>query len=328
MIKETFKRIGPLLLCFVFVLGNAQEKTSPKDQDIELGKVSWYRDYHQALSISKKQKKSVLILFQEVPGCATCRNYGHNVLSNPLLVEAIENEFVPLVIHNNKGGADKKVLDRYNEPSWNNPVVRIVDAYGKDVTDRISGNYSAKALYDAMVQVLKLENKAIPEYVKLLGEELYAANNSNIKEKTYKMYCFWSGEKHLGSAPGVLHTEAGFMGGHEVVRVKYDSKKISEADLTQFAGKAAISPITSDRSYRPATKDEDYYLQHTPYKYLPLSSLQRTKINSAIGNRLDPIQYLSPSQRKWLKQLVKSNTNEKILFNQSFAEAWEAKSLR
>ncbi|WP_394750047.1 VPGUxxT family thioredoxin-like (seleno)protein, type 2 [Spongiimicrobium salis] len=328
MIKGIFTRLGFLVFSFVFIQINAQEKTTPQNQDIELGKVSWYRDYHEALHSSKKQNKAVLILFQEVPGCATCRNYGHNVLSNPLLVEAIENEFIPLAIHNNKGGADKKVLDIYNEPSWNNPVVRIVDQYGKDVVERISGNYSAKALYNAMVSVLKLENKPIPGYIKLLGEELSAANSGTIKEKTYKMYCFWSGEKHLGSAEGVLHTEAGFMGGHEVVRVKYDSKRISEEDLTQFASNADISPISSDRSYRPATKDEDYYLQHTPFKYLPLSPLQRTKINSAIGNRLDPMQYLSPSQLKWLEQLTKSNNKEKVLFNQSFAEAWEIKSSR
>ena len=71
----------------------AQQKTDPNNQSEELGKVSWYRDYEQALSVSKKENKPVLILFQEVPGCATCRNYGHNVLSHPLMTEAIENEF-------------------------------------------------------------------------------------------------------------------------------------------------------------------------------------------------------------------------------------------
>ncbi|MEM7087739.1 MAG: thioredoxin family protein, partial [Bacteroidota bacterium] len=89
------------MLLLIMVMGsfqqiNAQERTNALNQDEELGKVSWYRDYDQAIQQAKKQNKPVLILFQEVPGCATCRNYGHNVLSNPLMTEAIENEFIPL----------------------------------------------------------------------------------------------------------------------------------------------------------------------------------------------------------------------------------------
>ena len=76
-----------------------------------------YRDYDKALAVAAK----------EVPGCSTCRNYEHTVLSHPLMVEAIESLFVPLAIFNNKGGKYKKILGQYGEPSWNNPDVRIVD---------------------------------------------------------------------------------------------------------------------------------------------------------------------------------------------------------
>ena len=83
---------------------NAQ--TNFSEQSEELGKVHWYRNYDKAVEESKKTNKDILILFQEVPGCATCRNYGQNVLSHPLMVEAIETSFVPLAIFNNKGGQD------------------------------------------------------------------------------------------------------------------------------------------------------------------------------------------------------------------------------
>ena len=59
-------------------------------QPIELGTVNWLRDFDQAIAESQKQQKPVFILFQEVPGCATCQNYGSNVLSHPLIAEAIE----------------------------------------------------------------------------------------------------------------------------------------------------------------------------------------------------------------------------------------------
>ena len=92
-----------------------------------MGQVHWYRDYDKAIAVAAKEDD---VLLQEVPGCSTCRNYGHNESFNS---KAIESLFVPLAIFNNKGGKDKKILDKYGEPSWNNPVVRIVDEQGVDV---------------------------------------------------------------------------------------------------------------------------------------------------------------------------------------------------
>ena len=117
-----------LLLIPFFLL--AQERTSPQKQPIQLGKIAWYRDFDQAKTLAEKEGKAIFILFQEVPGCTTCRSYGKNVLSNPALISTIENDFIPLAIFNNKGGKDIKTLDVYKEPTWNNPVVRIVNAEG------------------------------------------------------------------------------------------------------------------------------------------------------------------------------------------------------
>ena len=154
----------------------AQERTDPKNQDEELGKIAWLRDFETAIAQSKKEGKPVLILFQEVPGCATCRNYGRNVLSNPLMTEAIENEFIPLAIFNNKGGNDAKILKKYGEPSWNNPVVRIINENGENLVDRVASDYSAKGLYNAMLASLIKNGNDIPQYVKILGTELTATN--------------------------------------------------------------------------------------------------------------------------------------------------------
>ncbi len=312
-----------IVIFFTFLSAVAQKRTQPLDQDIELGKVSWYRDYDAATAIAKKENKPVLILFQEVPGCATCRNYGSNVLSNPLLVEAIEDLFIPLVIHNNKGGKDKQILKQFNEPSWNNPVVRIVDSNGKNLTPRVSGNYSSKGLYQAMHRALINSYQEIPEYMKLLGKELASVHNT--KEKYYSMYCFWTGERQLGATEGVVNTEAGFMNGREVVKVTYDKNKIAIKELDTYAKRNRFTPIDFDTSYRPASNDEDYYLRNTDYKYLPLSNLQKTKINAALGKRQSASIYLSPRQQKWLQEIKNKKARKEVLFNQSFAIAWEKK---
>ncbi len=322
IINHKLKYIVTLfILCFISA--NAQQKTDPNNQSEELGKVTWYRDYDEALNKAKSENKDVLILFQEVPGCSTCRNYGHNVLSHPLMIEAIENLFIPLAVYNNKGGKDKQILQLYNEPSWNNPVVRIINSEGDNVVNRVSGNYSAKALYKAMKSALAKANKPIPEYMKLLGTELTSAKTT--KETYFKMYCFWTGEKHLGKLDGVLSTEAGFMGGHEVVKVKFDPNIVNYNKLKAHAKQADFNPITKS-AYRIANNDVKYYLKHTNYKFLPLSELQKTKINSALGRGASPNKYLSPKQLKWFNEMRVSKTKQVVLFNQDFSKAWDQKN--
>ena len=123
-------------------------------------------------------------------------------------VEAIENLFIPLAIHNNKGGKDKMILDKFNEPSWNNPVVRIVDPAGRDIARRVSGDYSAHGLHSAITFALSSYHTSVPDYLKLLGKELKANTTKSVKEKYYSMYCFWTGEKQLGSNEGVVSTKS------------------------------------------------------------------------------------------------------------------------
>ena len=81
------------------------------NQPEELGAVNWQRNFEQSFAEAERIGKPVFILFQEVPGCSTCRNYGNNVLSHPLIVEAIETLFVPIVVYNNKGGKDAEMKE-------------------------------------------------------------------------------------------------------------------------------------------------------------------------------------------------------------------------
>ncbi len=311
----SLKLLSILLLGTLMVNGQSIIKQSE-----ELGQVRWYRDYDKALALAKKEQKDVLILFQEVPGCSTCRNYGQNVLSNPLMVEGIENLFIPLAIFNNKGGKDKVILDKYNEPSWNNPVVRIVNYKGENVVKRISSDYSAKTLHARMLEALKSYGAEVPDYFQLLGQELGATRTT--KEKVFKMYCFWSGEKQLGKLDGVLNTESGFMNG-EVVKVTYDASVLDEKELETYAKSNSFTPVDAKKTYRPASNDIHYYLRHTDYKYVPLTAIQQTKINSAIGSGKTGDEYLSPAQRAWFVGIIEGKIKKnKNLLNVSFKDAW------
>ncbi len=292
------------------------------NQSEELGKVHWYRSYDKALEVATQKNKDVLLLFQEVPGCSTCRNYGHNVLSHPLMVEAIEDLFVPLAIFNNKGGKDREVLNKYKEPSWNNPVVRIVNHKGNDVVKRIGNDYSAISLYRRMKEALLKKGKVLPEYFKLLEGELAINTNSNIKEKCYQMYCFWTGEKQFGKLNGVLSTQSGFSNHAEVVKVTYDSTLVSEELLDAYANKNSSTSVANSTDYKLAKNDLHYYLKHTAYRFIPLTEVQKTKINSALGYRKPTKKYLSPKQLKWYNELQQTSNRGKDLSSFEFDEAW------
>ncbi len=284
----------------------------------ELGAVEWLRDYDAAVKEAEKTNKLILILFQEVPGCATCRNYGDGVLSHPLVVDAIEHEFVPLAIYNNVGGADRKVLNHFGEPTWNNPVVRIVDATGKTVLKRHSGDYSSAGLVSHMDLALRAAGKGSPAYLQLLNEEL-----SSQKEETayYQMYCFWTGEAHLGNQEGVVATEPGFMNGAEVVKVTFHPDVVDKGNLDSYAQKASCSAVSKKGRFRP-DKDPQYYLKKSKYRYLPLADIQKTKINAAIKSGKNPEDYLSPSQKEWLN----NSKSKKALYELPLEKAWAMKS--
>ncbi len=278
-----------VLLSSIQLIGQQQEG----QQHEELGQVNWLRDYDTALEQSEITGKPVLILFQEIPGCATCRNYGNNVLSNPLLVDAIQMEYVPLAIFNNKGGADAKILEKYGEPAWNNPVIRIVDNRGKDLITRLSGNYTEAGLALQLVLGLQLAGRTVPKYLDLAKDELAYTKES--KTAYFQMYCFWSGEAHLGNHDKVINTSPGFMNGHEVVKVQYIAEHLKIEDLTEYAAEANCKLVENPSKFR-IDKDPQYYLKHSEYSKLELTAIQKSKINAALLNKEDPVQLLSPSQ--------------------------------
>jgi hypothetical protein len=288
----------------------------------ELGTIHWLRDYDRALELSARTDKPVLILFQEVPGCATCRNYGLRVLSHPLLAEAAEQLFVPVAVFNNRGGADAEVLHLFEEPSWNNPVVRIVDARGRELTRRLAGDYSPGGFSATMIAALKKTGATIPRYLQIAHAELSALGRTDTA--LLSMFCFWEGELELGAIPGVIATRAGYIGGSEVVELRYDTSLLSYEQLLRRAsalrcadrafplsgeqrrlaekvlGRGRVGSLSSFR----ADENTKYYLSKTPYRFLPMTEIQKTLINIAVHEGKDPGQLLSPRQRQMLESIL------------------------
>jgi len=222
-------------------------------------------------------------------------DFGTKSLSHPLIVAAARDAFVPVCIYNNVAGADADVLARFGEPAWNNPVVRYVDAAEKDLLPRRDGLWTLASLARRMVLSLEAAGRDVPGYLRLLADEEAAAERARA---VFVVHCFWEGEERFGAVPGVLSTRAGFHQGREVVTVEYDAARLDRADLDRTARAAEATPLDGDGGVEDApAADQAHALGKSPLRFVPMTPLQRTRVNAevAAGRPADP--WLSPDQR-------------------------------
>ncbi len=141
-----------------------------REHPIEIGTVNWGRDLDQALKASGQSGRPVFLLFQEVPGCSGCQDFGKTVLSDPLVVEVIEREFIPVLVYNNRGGEDRRLLERFNEPAWNFQVVRFLDSEGRDIIPRKDRVWTVRHLAARMIATLQAVERPVPDALRKLAE--------------------------------------------------------------------------------------------------------------------------------------------------------------
>jgi Thioredoxin-like len=140
------------------------------ENPIAVGSVHWGRNLDQALKTSGATGRPVLVLFQEVPGCSGCQDFGRTVLTNPQIVEAVEKEFLPVLVYNNRG-EDRQLLERFDEPAWNYQVVRFLDAEGRDIIPRKDHIWTVRDLAIRMIATLQATRRPVPKYLQTLAEK-------------------------------------------------------------------------------------------------------------------------------------------------------------
>jgi hypothetical protein len=230
-------------------------------QPPELGKVTWLRDFDAAVKLSRETKKPLLVLFTEVPGCHTVVGFGDEVLSDPKIVETITRDYVPVAVLNNVEGADAKVLKSFDEPSWNNPVVRIIDADRKPLAPRFDGPYTREAFQRVLSSVRTAE------------------------KVTLSAGCFWECEARLGKLEAVRASRVGFLQGEEVVEVEFDPSVMSRTQLLAEAKKLEcanrVFTAKEAESTRYSEKDTKYFLRSSRRSLEGLSEQEKVRLNAA-----------------------------------------------
>jgi hypothetical protein len=285
----------------------AQEPGKPAaaaTQPPELGTVTWQHDYAAGLRLAEQMKRPVFLLFQEIPGCDTCTGFGKNVLSHPLLKDAIECSFLPVVVRNNVKGIEEQIRERYEEPAWNNPVVRFVDASGKDILPRKDRIWDAHGIANRMVATLRAQQLAVPDYLQLAVAETAPSTETAV----FEMHCYWEGEAHLGALDGVIKTTSAWVGTAEVVEVVFRPDILSKEALTKQAQQKSCKPVGTSKVRIAKDSDQQHALLGTPYAKLSLTPMQRTKVHADLTHRKDPKRWLSPSQVVALSKLLAKKT--------------------
>lgn len=317
------------LLAFLLIFGQfaaqlALSQTSivkKSGNPVEAGDVEWGRDLDAALQESGATGMPVFVLFQEIPGCIGCQTFGKEVLTNPLLVEAVETLFIPVLVYNNRPGTpDQKWLRRYREPAWNYQVIRFLDSDGSDIIPRKDRVWSVGGVAERMVEVLKKLERPVPSYLIALMLEQDTVNHGKIG---FAMACFWTGEYQLGKVEGVVATEAGWYDNREITLVTYHKKLISQDALIEYASSVRcaqrVYPLPGEQIDRnrfeaktlrfekyKVAKDSDQKKQLDNWPEIRLiqglTAMQATKINSlAPDNRKEALQWLSPRQQHELQ---------------------------
>lgn len=239
------------------------------------------------------------------------------------MVEAIESLFVPVLISNNKKGYDEQILKQYDEPAWNNPVVRYLDKTGKDVIDRQDRMWTTGQTAVRMTMALEAAGKPVPEYLQLVAQENYG----RFRKATFAMACYWEGEVKLGRIPGVVATDAGWIGSKEVVNVTFNPSIVKYEALLKtaksmqcastvfthneqqlavakrYVGEDAVEIPPANQQRPVRYSEQKYHLRRTALRYLPMTPIQLAKVNSALILRQDYARFLSPRQIELAKKI-------------------------
>ena len=304
----------------LFLLVNLMAETKPRP---EVGNVEWQRDFEGALAQSTETGKPVFAFFQEVPGCAGCQQFGQQVLTHPLLVEAIESAFVPVLIYNNQPGKDREILERYKEPAWNYQVVRFLDGKGKDLIPRKDRVWTLGPLVERMVATLERADRPVPPYLQALADE---SDQERHAKTAFAMSCFWTGEMRLGAIDGVVATEAGWLDGREVTLVTWHRDRTNlkelvkaaeqvrcaervavatQAELAQLPEKTRLRAGLLTDDYRPAqASDQKKQLSGTAFTGIRMTPMQAAKVNAWARVDIEKaLAWLTPTQRRELESI-------------------------
>ena len=105
----------------------------------------------------------------------------------------------------------------------------------------------------------------------------------------------------------VKYTEAGWIDNVEVVKVFSMNLRFLLVELNNYAKKVFFA-LNVSQDFK-TDESPQYYLSKSSFRYLPLTKVQRSRINVAILYNSQPEKYLSPKQTRMYEDILKGISN-------------------
>lgn len=121
----------------------------------------------------------------------------------------------------------------------------------------------------------------------------------------------------------VKYTEAGWIDNVEVVKVFFDESQVSLVELNNYASKEGFFALNVSQDFK-TDESPQYYLSKSSFRYLPLTKVQRSRINVAILYNSQPEKYLSPKQTRMYEDILKgiSNNLKSSNYKENISNSW------
>jgi len=181
-----------------------------------------------------------------------------------------------------------------------NPLLRVLAPDEIGLSREQLANSDTGAGLSQIVRRLQADHRPIPQYLRLVCDEYSGRPRETAR---FSVGCYWEGERELGKISGVVASRTGNIGPEEVVELRFDPNVIDSAGLAKRA-----EGLTCFRGC-PTTQTtlvEDVEQQHTlanhpEFAAIPLTPLQRTKVNAALWDHQDLTALLSPTQLRLMR---------------------------
>lgn len=210
-----------------------------KNENDELGCIQFeFESMEEAQEAAELRQMPILCIEAEIPGDV---NTGQTIFSHPLIVEAAESLFVTVQPRQLEPQDDENNRRFFCNSSCRTRV-RILDDKGIDVLAPVE-HMSIAEVVSAFVRGLESYRIHIPQYLKLLFEEetgkLQVLSKTRFREiqgeAVFGMFDPATAEVEFAGLEGVLSTRAGALVRQPVVRVTYDSRRLTYGELVRHA---------------------------------------------------------------------------------------------
>ena len=331
---------------------NSQLNNNNKSSTMPIGKTFGAIDYdfNNLEDAKNESRRTGKPIFCRKTGPLYSRPEDQCALSHPLVAEAVDDLFVTVTIG-------------IEEPE-NSISVELLDENGVVFSRPIGGELllrsNVSVIVERMVESLEkcVAKRPIPKYLQLLheeetGKQKVKPSGSRIRLERVALFgnsdCH-SGEAEFAGASGVLDVQSGLFKGRPVLQVTYASRATSFDRLLKFAlarnlvtsiyyqsqdERIVALSVTSQLKSSPSLEKIDDIAQFFPIsdrsgirktqlRYVPMTSLQKTRANMLIQQDLfhEATKLLSPRQASIMMKSFSTDSKRVDAIDLPLTEAW------